>query len=117
MREIKFRAWDKDGRVFIYELGHWDDSINMLKPSEELEKGWPHLELMQYSGLKDKSGKEIYEGDILLDLRGFKETVEWGSYPNDIEAPGPGFHIYRSQDSEVIGNIYENKELLNDNNR
>ena len=64
VREIKFRAWDKENKVMIYPKGILFDgrvvnfNCGILEPFEEYE-------LMQFTGLYDKNGKEIYEGDII----------------------------------------------------
>ena len=125
MREIKFRAWDKHQkemhqvRDIYWTKHHIVEDIGIAgEPC-----CWPAKEtqLLQYTGLKDKSGKEIYEGDI---MRG-----SWEPYPiiGVIEFQPPSFIMQlpkRKQWSEfiirykepqlveVIGNIYENPELL-----
>lgn len=112
MREIKFRAWD-------YKYKETSESFNVLQPFEMINKrvaNGDSFELMQYTGLKDKNGKEIYEGDIVS----FKDTKyevifhkSWGSFCvsalNFIQC-SPFYS--ESTKYEVIGNIYENEELL-----
>ena len=79
------------------------------------------LVLMQSTGLKDKNGKLIYEGDILLEKNGKHHVVNWNNnhatfFIEQIEKTGrfDTWHLARHDlDYEVIGNIYENKELLN----
>lgn len=124
MQPIKFRAWDKERNKWLDDaswLGHFDDfyftDINSV--FEDFDKD---IVLMQFTGLLDKNGREIYEGDI-VDAPGHYGVgqVLWGvdhdggwvlkDKPNSI--PGAFFlgHIPDS-DMEVIGNIYENPELL-----
>jgi len=101
MREIKFRAWD--GReIFQAMLTVAPDGI--INPTS--------IDLMQYTGLKDKNGKEIYEGDIIRVYDGENTEV----YYDDGCFLVLGFRadeLYLHEDTcEVVGNIYENPELL-----
>ena len=121
MREIKFRAWDAENKTM------WHNSFHIAAPGfawkwredEKSESGsividWP---VMQFTGLKDKNGKEIYEGDILQysysrdttgkDVITDTYTVEW-----DQLKEGVGFALPFLNNAEIIGNIYENPELL-----
>ena len=105
MRTIKFRAWDKKSDAMIYNpLGF-----------PEL---YPTNELMQYTGLLDKNGKEIYEGDILKGVsaniysKGVISNYEvmWGIDSWHIK--GTGFCLqelfnFCNRNIEIIGNIYE----------
>ena len=113
MREIKFRLWndyDKEMLNWSYLLERNLANIFTL-PSY---KKW----LMQYTGLKDKNGKEIYEGDIVkIDCPTMKMTGEikysemsatFFIYDEIIEET----LWYQKEELEVIGNIYENLELL-----
>lgn len=101
MREIKFRAWGK-GR----KLMHYDGfAVN----PDGTTKTWgvfDHIEVMQDTGLKDKNGKGIYEGDILRFPDGEVVNVIWMEYP----AAFSPMDLHEA--GEVIGNIYENPELL-----
>lgn len=124
MREIKFRAWHKEKKIIGEVLG-----IDILHKeiffSDEDVDCYEHtdfkdIELMQYTGLKDKNNKEIYEGDIVKlrtnhGIGVVKNYDEWGAFVVEYIKPRPlavlGTNYYK-EDIEVIGNIYENPELL-----
>lgn len=130
-REIKFRAWNfKDKKMFSAEDMAEDQMtilptgnfINVHGVSTKLSVIYPHESMLplQYTGLKDKNGKEIYEGDVTNKgiVRWFDDLV-WDS--SGSQHPGFYFDNYGSEldwhlgfdDAiEVIGNIYENPELL-----
>ena len=109
MREIKFRAWDKDlNRMWS------DPSVNYESLKDE------SLVWMQYTGLKDRNGKEIYEGDIRCGKYYFDtedqtrfQVMKWDKKSTCFYWDGP--EIPRFIGVEVIGNIHENPELLQTN--
>ena len=129
-REIKFRAWDS-------RVEKWYASYNApfewLGENEKAPEAgvvtytkqrFPDgIILMQYTGVKDKNGKEIYEGDVVRiqsesHKSGLVEVVKWidpTNWVSDVCAVN-GFvnheSIYKTK-PEIIGNIYENPELLN----
>lgn len=118
MREIKFRAWDKlNKEMFNVEIIDFQER-KLYKDSVSYCK-FENIELMQCTGLKDMRGKEIYEGDILLDgnnKKPYKVIFENGSFRAEFEGD---FEEYSfdlidvvAQGCEVVGNIYENPELL-----
>lgn len=130
MRQIKLRAWDKyrpskmyDVREIQFKDGEVRKVIVSAPGTDNSKVGVvifaKDLELMQYTGLKDKNGKEVYEGDI-LDFAGLKplvvvwEGVGFKTYLNPYTKSDPitltqeGFLAF----AEVIGNVYSNPELL-----
>ena len=110
-REIKFRVWNKT----IKRMCDWDD-IKTGADFNDLEDD--NGEWMQYTGLRDKNGKEIYEGDIVTGWFDHEKITGYIFYGSDakfyIERNGLfGIELNNAQDwTEVIGNIYENPELL-----
>jgi len=142
MRKIKFRAWDNENSCFYkptYEAYKGNLEEILMSPSGDLNmrtfKKGTHIEilnhesnfpdrfiLMQYTGLKDKNGKEIYEGDIITTLikpnrgKDYIETivVKWDIYEDDEYCNHrSGFDIPdNSELFEIIGNIYKNPELI-----
>lgn len=134
-REIKFRAWDKTTEEMIYL-----DKASAYELTFSKQHGWTltvdegsllvcdesDMELMEYTGLKDCDGVEIYEGDILeyffskddsLRDTGIVEFKEYRGWPQFWvrSIPGDDFLAYYpdvEMRMKVIGNIYENPELL-----
>jgi uncharacterized phage protein (TIGR01671 family) len=111
MREIKFRAWDIEANRIMddIECGEW--TIEALTSCS--------LDVMQYTNLKDKNGKEIYEKDIIRwnDTNTIiRYEVFDGGWVFDNHIPGQYgtefFDYQASINCEIIGNIYENPELI-----
>jgi uncharacterized phage protein (TIGR01671 family) len=117
MREIKFRAWDKKYNSWFYS-SHLPDTEGLAMFWKFIHEHSFDHEIMQYTGLRDRNNREIYEGDIVKDEYGKKYPVIWdgigwtleGFYRPKQDEPGSAF----SEDAifEIIGNIYENPELL-----
>ena len=131
MREIKFRAWLKEDKKMenVKTMDFTDKTIRCLKKNEFINAyllrrvSFDDIELMQYTGLNDKNGKEIYEGDIVLVKPGgtstwYKTVVKFkeGAFIASLIDGEDYIYIFNrgfdSNDFEIIGNIYENKNLL-----
>lgn len=111
MREIKFRIWDGEGMITTDGNYHFDDYNGLVFHSEY---GGVRIDvkLMQYTGLKDKNGKEIYEGDIITDGQGDKRTIVFRNGWFCAEYPSGQLYMPSEMYREIIGNIYENPDLL-----
>lgn len=120
MREIKFRAWNECEKIMEYDIQDEYDGDLSCFGDYITNEFW---EVMQYTGLKDKNGIEIYEGDIVKTCEGNLYQVIWGDgfkflYEFNIRGYdektilGLGDTSSRRWGVEVIGNIYENSELL-----
>jgi uncharacterized phage protein (TIGR01671 family) len=128
MREIKFRAWHKHFKQMSNTIMTLGDAYFGFPNRTEL-RYWLHatdMEVMQFTGLKDKNGKEIWEGDV-IHFNGWDFLIKFG-LDESIATTG-FFYIRKAKDvettaeckggidflagGEVIGNIYENPELLN----
>lgn len=137
MREIKFRAWDKEKKKWLSfdegdpiqhdytgfsTLGYW---VEVFDFDED------RVVLMQYTGLKDKNGVDIYEGDVLkMAVSKFvpdEDGFDWEEIIVEVYFDSGGFwykgagrmdhnwHFHNQNEREVIGNKYENPELLDQN--
>lgn len=139
MRMIDFRAWDKKKNEILdvmdidfsgKKVGVCNVPKRMFKDGElhtihSIEKDWSEVVLMQSTGLKDKNGVEIYEGDY-VSLISFETNSEHkgeivyarGSFCIEVEVKGRKYKVpftsFEESNAilEVIGNIYENPELL-----
>ena len=128
MKEIKFRAWDEDLKMFVYfQMG------KLLPTGTEFEEytklSTKGVDWQQFTGLTDKNGKEIYEGDVVHLTKGWR-TVEKDEREKDtgedfIEGEvkyftpyagfgisGVGFDKLSLFPIEIIGNVMENPELV-----
>ena len=127
MRDIKFRAWNEVEEKML----NWNEFLDTNMKNTFIAPESTGLILMQYTGLKDKNGKEIYEGDIVKvklykgeEEKYFIGKVEYFGSNFIVDADNnseyhvydlDGFGIdyrYNLEDCEVIGNIYDNPELL-----
>ena len=138
MREIKFRAWDKRGNfMYLVREMFWLNKGLTVDDGATIREAivGDNTELMQYTGLKDKNGKEIYDGDIIClhnincpaeiiwndkeacfacnwlsaETRRIRKEVGMPYLPGNLTSSGNPW--------EVIGNIHENKELLGRNKK
>lgn len=117
MREIKFRVWCKKHK-YIYDACSLKFIGNKVSANDNSSCIGEEV-LMQYTGLKDKNGKEIYEGDIIKAYDHVIAVVEYGKQGEKfVEASfyasygNRGQSICQMELIEVLGNIYENPELL-----
>lgn len=126
MREIKFRAWDEElKKMYSGDEIESEDNLNAWLSYGELaiyriDNGeYTQLKPLQYTGMKDSKGNEIYEGDVVkisdhpfqgsIDINGNYEVY----YNEYMELSCGGWYLHRMRHwAEVIGNKFENPELL-----
>ena len=137
MREIKFRAilrsdqrlpngitlgYEKypKGIYEVMELNFANETATLWSEKEQtcFEVSFRKIELMQYTGVNDKNGKEIYTGFFVKwGLHTYKICFDCGFYMHDLSGINPEYPITKefkkaSDEFEVVGNIYENPEIL-----
>lgn len=110
MRQIKFRAWDKPNNRMMANLSN-EDFFKVADNSG-------NLIVMQYTGINDKQDDYIYEGDVLRDTFGQHVLIVWNNTDARFEAiyTNTGYsgsrHIIDIKHMEIIGNRYQNPELI-----
>jgi len=133
MKEIKFRAWDKEDKIMrtvtsviidpIYSRAEYGmitpTHIDIVLPTGKFTNDYERFSLMQYTGLFDLNGKEIYVSDILKFDKGDTGIIKMDDYLEIFFAPigepeceDQWRDLYRISNAEIIGTIYENPELL-----
>ncbi len=120
MRELKFRVWDNENKSYDdpYSYAYYaltqDGGLDFYCHGDHMDKADPDTYIIeQYTGLKDKNGKDIYEGDILESTWNCdRAVVIW----NDVEGEWEHYADFNTHSkysgSVIIGNIHENPELL-----
>jgi uncharacterized phage protein (TIGR01671 family) len=130
VREIKFRAWNTAAKAMLHfenpkGIADGGDRYGMFLPAIESKMYiGGNYEIMQYTGLKDKNGKEIYEGDIVkisgpyfrksiqeIMLIGYDTSRAWFGVVDVLHTVSLSA-FDNEKDIEVIGNIYENPDLI-----
>ena len=100
MREIKFRGWNTDyAPKPLMEYFEWNDLHSIERMQDK--------QIMQFTGLTDKNGREIYEGDILKGGVHKSWIVRWNGLQSEWN-----INLVVPEHYEVIGNIHENPELI-----
>ena len=121
MRDIKFRAWEKKLKEII-PVKNIDFEAKMIN-KDSIWRKFDEIQLMQYTGLKDKNDKEIYEGDIVEITWAYDKSIHKfkvyydseNAYYSLKEIGRDDLDVlcgYSKEQIEIIGNIYENPNLL-----
>ena len=124
MRESKFRGFNRKNGVWLYGFYLQNRGAHFVCPDEFAEgKSWDDYEIDpetrgEYTGQKDKNGREIYEGDVVATVVNgcrYVQEVFWSDATNGFSFRGHGCGpmFYKPSCMEIIGNIHDNPELLN----
>lgn len=120
MREINYKCWDKERNemCLVLEIGLREKWVKVSNGDSTFRYiAFSKCELLEYTGLKDKNGKEIYEGDIVKGLAWYQGKKLYSiDELSRVTYEAPSFKFghtsWEKENIEVVGNIYENPELL-----
>lgn len=115
MRKIKFRIWSIKDKCFV---GSYFEGLNFDLSSGQIYSSGTNVTkdyvIMQYTGLNDKNGLEIYEGDIVITESGAVQHIEYNNHVGAFVCIESNSNLKAiSSTDEVVGNIYSNSELIN----
>jgi uncharacterized phage protein (TIGR01671 family) len=116
MRNLKFRFWDKTNKRMNkrFAIDSWGDLIDRGKGFKYIHGNKAkNIIVMQSTGLKDKNGKDIFEGDVVECSTGRLHEVAWDDFRPGWGLSGIDYEYEWTGTEEVIGNVYENPELIN----
>ncbi|MEC4569459.1 YopX family protein [Paenibacillus sp. CMAA1739] len=137
MREPKYKFWDREEKRMIgpnldserYYIGSYN-GLSLFDTERKDEDGYTYqmdVEFLQYTGLKDHNGREVFDGDVfkIPDLYETPENTETTYHYSKVKFENGAFTVggqpmiyedwdYLQRDCEVVGNIYENPSLLED---
>lgn len=120
MREIKFRVWNIDEYISLNKAIH-DDIVVIQQPSSSndslIEINWEGVELEQFTGMHDKNGVPIYEGDVLLNENNYYWAVSFLDGKFIARGPNTIYNFVDLDDYQfnVVGNIHQHAHLLEQN--
>lgn len=112
---LKFRVWNKKEDCYIVPPNPQPllQANGLLAYfTEDTAKAMDFYDIEFCTGLKDKNGKLVYEGDVVREIS--KKEPEWEEYITEVKWKKCGFNLYSDEDYdfEIIGNIHQNQELL-----
>ena len=114
----EFRAWDKEKKIMRYEQMWWNDS--WIEFISERDNPYPvqRFIVMLCTGFKDRNKKKIYENDIVRYSDKYTAVVVWKDtgfgleFLGEVGSPQTWYYLPNSNVLEILGNIYENPELI-----
>lgn len=126
LREIEFRAWDKEEKRYWFDCQNVYDSSNApcccsafghflsvkMQDEDYFDTEENRFNVEQYTGLRDKNGKKIFEGDKVRTWNGNKGFISYNNGSWCIGKKQREIETYEYKNIEILGNIHENPELL-----